>query len=297
MIITRFPNYDMDHRLLLWPDGSTPNYQNSGETETAEITDCIRLSLVQDPDIAVYLAPKRCATGEAFVICPGGSYGVLSYDWEGVQIAKWLNSKGIAGIILKYRLPNSKSNIVSHLSPLLDAERAIRMVRFNADEWNIKKNKVGVIGFSAGGHLAATLITRFDDGKKNPPDPIEQISSRPDFAALICPVITMTNPHVHENSKNNLITADATDIIVSEYSTELHVKANTPPTFIIHSADDDIVKVENSLIMYQALKNKNVPAELHIYPFGGHGFSLAIGKDYLQTWTERFMDWFKLLNK
>ena len=154
-----------------------------------------------------------------------------------------------------------------------------------------------MIGFSAGGHLSASLITRFDEGDKNSSDPIEQISSRPDFAALIYPVITMTKPHVHENSRNNLISADAADNLISEYSNELHVTANTPPTFIIHSADDDIVKVENSLIMYQALKNKNVPAELHIYPFGGHGFSLAIGKDYLETWTERFMDWFRLLDK
>src|SRR5687768_12654178 len=142
----------MDYKILLWPPDSIPNYQNSGETESADITDCIRLSLVQQPDVAVYLPPKRCATGEAFIICPVESYGVLSYDCEGVQIAKWLNSKGIAGIIVKYRLPNSKSNIVGHLSPLLDAKRAIRTVRFHAEEWNIKKDKVGVIGFSAGGH-------------------------------------------------------------------------------------------------------------------------------------------------
>jgi acetyl esterase/lipase len=287
----------MDHRILLWPNGIIPNYQYSGEQEQSEITDCIRLSLVQEPDIVVYLPPKRCATGEAFLICPGGSYGVLSYDWEGVQIAKWLNSKGIAGIVVKYRLPNSKSNIVSHLSPLLDVKRAIRTVRFHADEWNIKKDKVGIIGFSAGGHLAASLITGFDEGNSSSPDPVEKLSARPDFAALIYPVITMCNPHVHENSRNNLIGAEATKEITAQYSTELHVKENTPPTFIIHAADDDIVKVENSLLMYQALKNKNVPAELHIYPFGGHGFSLAIGKDYLEKWTERFMEWFRLLNK
>jgi len=287
----------MDHKVLLWPNGAIPNYQNSGETEQTEITDCIRLSLVQEPDIAVYLPPKRCATGEAFLICPGGSYGVLSYDWEGIQIAKWLNSKGIAGIIVKYRLPNSKSNIVSHHSPLLDVKRAIRTTRFHAEEWNIKNNKIGIVGFSAGGHLAASLITGFDNGDKNSPDPIEQQSSRPDFAALIYPVITMAKPHVHENSRNNLIGMDAEENIIAQYSNELNVKENTPPTFIIHSADDDIVKAENSLLMYQALKNKNIPAELHIYPFGGHGFSLAIGKDYLETWTERFIDWFRFLNK
>ena len=287
----------MDHQLLLWPNGSIPNYQKSGETEQLEITDCIRISLVQNPDIAVYLPPKRCATGEAFLICPGGSYGVLSYDWEGVQIAKWLNSKVIAGIIVKYRLPNSKSNIVGHLSPLLDVKRAFRIIRFHADEWNIQKNKIGVIGFSAGGHLAASLTTRFDEGNKASPDPIEQQSCRPDFAALIYPVITMAQPHVHENSRNNLIGAGANEEITTQYSNELHVKNNTPPSFIVHSADDDIVKVENSLLIYEALKNKNVPVEMHLYPFGGHGFSLAIGKDYLQTWTERFMDWFRLLNK
>ena len=287
----------MDHQLLLWPNGSVPNYQNSGETEQTEITDCIRLSLVQQPDIAVYLPPKRCATGEAFLICPGGSYEVLSYDWEGVQIAKWLNSKGIAGIIVKYRLPNSKSNIVGHLSPLLDVKRAMRLARHHAEEWNFKKDKIGVIGFSAGGHLAATLATCFDEGDKAASDPIEKESCRPDFAGLIYPVITMAPPHVHENSRNNLIRSDAADEIVTQYSNELNVGENTPPCFIIHAADDDIVKVENSILMYQALKNKNVPVEMHLYPFGGHGFSLAIGKEYLQTWPDRFMDWFRLLNK
>ena len=287
----------MDHQLLLWPNGSIPNYQNRGETEQAEITDCIRLSLVQQPDIAVYLPPKRCATGEAFLICPGGSYGVLSYDWEGVQIAKWLNSKGIAGIIVKYRLPNSKSNIVGHLSPLLDVKRAMRLARHHAEEWNFKKDKIGVIGFSAGGHLAATLATCFDEGDKAASDPIEKESCRPDFAGLIYPVITMAPPHVHENSRNNLIRSDAADEIVTQYSNELNVGENTPPCFIIHAADDDIVKVENSILMYQALKNKNISVEMHLYPFGGHGFSLAIGKEYLQTWPDRFMDWFRLLNK
>jgi acetyl esterase/lipase len=287
----------MDHQLLLWPNGSIPNYQNSGETEQTEITDCIRLSLVQQPDIAVYLPPERCASGEAFLICPGGSYGVLSYDWEGVQIAKWLNSKGIAGIIAKYRLPNSKSNIVGHLSPLLDVKRAMRLARHHAEEWNFKKDKIGVIGFSAGGHLAATLATRFDEGDKAASDPIEKESCRPDFAGLIYPVITMKPPHVHENSRNNLIGLNAEDETVTQYSNELNVRENTPPAFIIHAADDDIVKVENSILMYQALKNKNVPVEMHLYPFGGHGFSLAIGKEYLQSWPDRFMDWFRLLNK
>lgn len=287
----------MDYRLPLWTKDSIPNYRNSGEIEQTETTDCIRLSLVQEPDIAVYLPPKRCATGEAFLICPGGSYGVLSYDWEGVQIAKWLNSKGIAGIIVKYRLPNSKSNIVSHLSPLLDVKRAMRITRFHSSGWNIKENKIGIIGFSAGGHLAATLITRFDDGDTSSSDSIERLSCRPDFAGLIYPVITMLDPHVHENSRNNLIGSNATEEIKTQYSNELQVKENTPPCFIIHSADDDIVKVENSLLMYQALKNKNIPAELHIYPFGGHGFSLAIGKDYLQNWTDRFMEWFQVVSK
>jgi acetyl esterase/lipase len=287
----------MDHQLLLWPNGSIPNYQNSGEIEQTDITDCIRLSLVQEPDIAVYLPPKRCATGEAFLICPGGSYGVLSYDWEGVQIAKWLNSKGIAGVIVKYRLPNSKSNIVGHLSPLLDVKRAMRLARHHAEEWSFKKDKIGVIGFSAGGHLAATLATRFDEGDKSASDPIEKESCRPDFAGLIYPVITMKPPHVHENSKNNLIGPDATGEITTQYSNELNVRENTPASFIIHAADDDIVKVENSILMYQALKNKNIPVEMHLYPFGGHGFSLGVGKEYLQTWPDRFMDWFRLLNK
>lgn len=147
--------------LPLYPAGKVPNYQQTGETEKRETTDVLRISLVQTPDIAVYLPNKRNATGEALIICPGGGYRLLSYEWEGVEIAKWLNYKGIAAIILKYRLPDSKSNITPHLSPLLDAKRAMRLVRTHADKWNIQKNKIGIMGFSAGGHLASTLLTKF----------------------------------------------------------------------------------------------------------------------------------------
>ncbi|MES1218580.1 MAG: alpha/beta hydrolase [Bacteroidota bacterium] len=283
--------------LPLWPNGKVPNFQKTDETEVRDTSDIIRISKVQTPDIAVYLPAKRSATGQAVVICPGGGYAILAYEWEGTDIAKLLNAKGIAAIVLKYRLPNSKSNIIPNLSPLMDAKRAIRMVRYYAAKWNIKKDKIGVMGFSAGGHLASTLGTHFDDGDAASKDSIEQFSSRPDFMALIYPVISMTKEIMHKGSRNNLIGEKPTDDLAKLYSNELQVTKQTPPAFLIHAADDKAVPVENSLLFFQALKDNNVPVEMHIYPTGGHGFGLAIGKGYLETWTDRYIDWLRALNK
>ncbi len=277
----------------LWPAGKVPNYQKTTETEKREAGDILTVSYVQQPDIAVFLPTKKNATGQAVVVCPGGGYGVLAYDWEGTDIAKWLNSKGIAAIVLKYRLPNSKSNIVPYQSPLMDAKRAMRLVRANAGQWNIKKDKVGVMGFSAGGHLASTLGTHFDEGNPAAADSVERFSSRPDFMILLYPVITMTKKFMHEGSRNNLIGNHPDEALAKNFSNELQVTKNTPPTFLVHATDDDAVPVENSLVFYQALKDQGVPAEMHLYPTGGHGFGLAIGQYYLQTWTDRCIDWLR----
>lgn len=270
-----------------------PNYQKTNETEKQDTTGTLRISLVQQPDIAVYLPTRGIATGQAVVICPGGGYGILAYDKEGTDVAKLLNGKGITAIVLKYRLPNSKSNVEPHKSPLLDAQRAIRLVRANAAKWNINPNNVGIMGFSAGGHLASTAGTHFDKGNANATDPVDRFSSRPDFMVLAYPVITMSQPYMHAGSRNNLIGANPTTELATLYSNDLQVTKETPPTFIVHATDDAGVPVENALSFYQALKNKGVPAEMHLYPKGGHGFGLAVGKGYLETWTDRCVDWMR----
>lgn len=280
----------------LWPSGKVPNYQKTDEIEKRDTSETIHISRVQFPDMTVYMPAKRNATGQAVIICPGGGYVNLAYDWEGTDVAKLLNSKGITAIVLKYRLPNSKSNIIPNLSPLMDAKRAIRMTRFYATKWNIKKDKVGIMGFSAGGHLASTLGTHFDNGDPKATDSIEQLSSRPDFMILIYPVISMSKNIMHAGSRNSLIGNHPTDELAKLYSNELQVTKETPPTFLVHATDDKGVPVENSLLFYQALKDNNVPAEMHIYPKGGHGFGLALGKGYLETWTDRLIDWLRGLN-
>ena len=282
---------------LLWPNGNIPNYKKTAEVEKRDTTGIGRISLVQQPAIEVYLPSKQSATGQAIVVCPGGGYGILAYDWEGTDIAKWLNANGIAAIVLKYRLPNSKSNVDPKLSPLLDAQRAIRTVRANAGKWNIKKDKIGIIGFSAGGHLASTAGTHFDKGNPTAADTIDRQSSRPDFMVLMYPVITMLRQSMHQGSRNNLIGANADSATTKYYSNELQVTKETPPTFLVHASDDKTVPVENSIIFYQALIANSIPAEMHIYPYGGHGFGLAIGKGYLSTWTDRCIDWLQSLNK
>lgn len=284
-----------EYKLLLWPSGNIPNYKKTNEVEKRDSSGIVRISLVQQPMIDVYLPSKQNATGQALVVCPGGGYGILAYDWEGTDIAKWLNANGIAAIVLKYRLPNSKSNIDPKLSPLLDAQRALRFVRANAEKWNIKKDKIGIMGFSAGGHLASTAGTHFDKGNPNATDSIDRISSRPDFMILMYPVITMSQPYMHQGSRNNLIGTMADSATAKYYSNDLQVTGETPPTLLVHATDDKAVPVENTLSFYQALKNNGVPAEMHIYPYGGHGFSLAIGKGYLQTWTDRCMEWLRSL--
>lgn len=280
--------------IPLWGD-KLPNSQPSDEIEKSETNGILRISKVQTPTLEVFLPFERNATGKAVVICPGGGYGFLSYDWEGTDVAKWFNAQGIAAFVLKYRLPQSKSIVIQHEAPLQDAQRALRLVRFHAEKWKVDKNKVGVIGFSAGGHLASTLGTQFGKTTVNATDEIDKISARPDFMALVYPVISMKYPVTHTGSRNNLLGNTPSEALVNEYSNELQVNSNTPPTFIVHSADDEVVPVENSLDFYKALKDADVKAEMHIYPEGGHGYALAIGKGYLQKWTDRLADWLNAL--
>jgi len=280
--------------LPLW-EGDPPNYQETGEVTIFDTADIVRVRNVQKPDIAIFLPSKKNATGEAVVICPGGGYGILAYDWEGSDIARWLNSNGIAAFVLKYRLPGSKSNIVPHKSPLMDAQRAMRMVRSHAEKWNIDPAKIGIMGFSAGGHLASTLSTHYDGGDSSSPDPVEQESCRPDFSVLVYPVISFTEDFQHSGSRINLIGKDADEEMVNYFSNELQVTKDTPPAILIHSDDDKAVPVENSIVYYKALRANQVGSELHIYPYGGHGYSLAIGQGHLASWPDRVIDWIRYI--
>jgi len=282
--------------LPLW-EGDPPNYKETGEVTIWDTSDIVRVRLVQKPDIAAFLPSKKNATGEAVVVCPGGGYGILAYDWEGSDIARWLNSQGIAAFVLKYRLPGSNSNIVPHKSPLMDAQRAMRMVRAHAEQWNIDPGKIGIMGFSAGGHLASTLSTHYDAGDPSSADPIEQQSCRPDFSVLVYPVISFTGEFSHSGSRKALLGEDADPELVSYYSNELQVDEDTPPAILIHSDDDTAVPAENSIAYYEALRANQVSSELHIYPYGGHGYSLAIGQGHLSTWPDRVIDWIRYIHQ
>jgi acetyl esterase/lipase len=277
--------YSQSMKINLWPAGSIPLSIKNNIQEEAISTDIIRIGKVQVPLIEVYLPNKRSATGQGVVICPGGGYSILAYDWEGTDIAKFLNSKGIAAFVLKYRLPDVLSSTAPDQVPLLDAKQAMRIVRARATEWNINPNKIGIMGFSAGGHLASTLSTHFEEDTK------------PDFSILIYPVISMDKSITHSGSRNNLIGNHPSDEMIKLYSNELQVSTKTPPTFLIHATDDDVVPVENSLLYYQALKKNKVSTEMHIYPTGGHGFGLANGNKSLESWSNLMIEWIKGLNK
>ncbi|WP_166963091.1 alpha/beta hydrolase [Yeosuana marina] len=280
--------------VSLW-DGVVPNSQKSDEEEIITNTDSKRISLVQNPTLEVYLPTKRNATGQAVIVCPGGGYHYLTYDFEGTDIAKWFNSKGIAAFVLKYRLPNSKSIKISYEAPLQDAQRAIRIVRSQAEKWNVNPNKIGIIGFSAGGHLASTLGTQFNTPNHFKETAIDTISARPDFIALIYPVVTMKLDYTHKGSRTNLLGENPSEDLVKQFSNELQVTKNTPPTFIVHAEDDHSVPVENSLQLYKALKDNGVITEMHLYPYGGHGFGLALGQGRLEHWTDRLYEWLQSL--
>jgi acetyl esterase/lipase len=282
--------------LPLWEE-DPPNYRETGEVTIWDTSDIVRIRLVQKPDLAVFLPSAKNATGEAVVICPGGGYQILAYDWEGSDIARWFSARGIAAFVLKYRLPGARNNIVPHQSPLLDARRALRLVRYHAEAWNIDPEKVGIMGFSAGGHLASTLSTHFDQGDPGSSDPVDRISCRPDFSVLIYPVISFSGEFIHTGSRVALLGEDPEQELVTYYSNELQVNADTPPAILIHSYDDSGVPPENSLAYYQALRKYQVPAELHLYPYGGHGYSLAIGKGYLATWPDRVLDWIRYITE
>ena len=221
------------------------------------------------PTLTPFLAPNP--TGAAMVICPGGGYSGLSMDHEGTNYARWLNQIGVSAFVLKYRLG---SRGYRHPVMLRDAARALRTTRFRAKEWKIDPNRIGIMGSSAGGHLAATLLTHFDAGKAGDADPIERESSRPNLGVLCYPVITM-GPDTHGGSRFNLLGPNPSPELVENLSNELQVTPQTPPTFLWHTVADELVKVENSMLFASALRKSGVPFDLHIYQNGGHGLGLG----------------------
>ena len=276
-----------DSLVYLWPDGTSPKSEG---LETSAKNGILWIENVQEPTLEVYLPSKQNSTGQGVLICPGGGYQGLAYDWEGTDIAKWLNANGIAGFVLKYRLPNEGTGGTK--APHMDAKRGLRIMRANATRWNLNPDKIGVMGFSAGGHLASTLGTQFGKKESNPVDDIDELSDRPDFMILMYPVISMAKNITHGGSRKNLIGENPNESMISRYSSELNITSSTPPTLLIHSADDEAVPVENSIQFFLGLKRNKVPAEMHVYPEGGHGYSLAINNGPA-SWPETALAWLR----
>ena len=260
---------------LLWPGGA-PGAQGDQDSDK--------------PAITPYLVPEGRGTGTAVVVCPGGGYGALAMDHEGDQVARWLNSIGVAAFVLRYRLGPK----YHHPIELGDAQRAIRTVRAKATEFRVMPDRIGIMGFSAGGHLASTAGTHFDSGNAGAPDPIDRVSSRPDFLILGYPVISFTTPYTHRGSLRNLLGDNPDSKLVESLSNELQVTAQTPPTFLFHTNADTGVPAENSVLFYMALRKAGVPAEMHIYELGPHGVGLAPTDEALSTWPARLADWLRV---
>lgn len=230
----------------------------------------VKLSKAEVPSLTLYLPIKEKATGTAILVIPGGAYGFLAIQEEGTAIGKVFAESGIAAFVLKYRLPKRETMRDKSFGPLMDAQQAMKTIRSNATNWNLNPAKVGVIGYSAGGHLASTLGTHYS--KSYIPNK-DNIGLRPDFMIQVYPVITMNDQLTHMGSKINLLGMEPSKEKVDLFSNELQVTKDTPPTYLTHCADDQVVDVNNSIVFYQALKKNKVDAELHLFPKGNHGFT------------------------
>lgn len=257
--------------LPLWPGGA-PGALGVGEQDV--------------PAVTVYAPPLESAGGAAILICPGGGYGHLAAH-EGEPVARWLNVLGITGVVLRYRLGPRYRHPTMHD----DAARAMRLLRAHAPRWRLDPRRIGILGFSAGGHLASTVATRFDDGKPGADDPIERESSRPDLAILLYPVITLGGHYAHEGSRTNLLGERPAEDLVRALSSETQVTARTPPTFLLHTNEDRGVPAENSLLFALALRHAGVPVELHLYERGAHGFGMGANDPVLSGWPAQCAAW------
>jgi acetyl esterase/lipase len=276
--------------IPLYAAGKIPNSiaVPDPEVKTVDKGGSVRYAKTSVPTLEVLLPPKDIANGTAVVICPGGGYTYTSYTHEGIKIAEAFNKMGVAAFILKYRIPSDAYMVDKNIGPLQDAQTAIKMVRMRAAEWGVDTAKVGIIGFSAGGHLASTAGTHF-----NMPviENKEKTNLRPTFMILGYPVLDLSDSLMHKGSRVNLLGDNPSAEKIKLYSANYQVSKQTPPTFIVHAEDDRTVKVQNSIVMYQALLKAGVPAELHIYPKGGHGF--GINDTNTGHWIDRAQDWMK----
>ncbi len=280
-------------------EGDIPNNKPNIENQEKIVLENggFRISDVSKPTLTRFMAQKP--NGISVIICPGGGYGRLAFDHEGVEVAKAFNAIGISAFVLKYRLPSDKTQIDRSLAPLQDAQQAIRLVRKNAAKWGLKADKIGIMGFSAGGHLAASAETHF--AMKADPSVASSLamtsdttSVRPDFAILVYPVVSFGEEIMHKGSRNNLIGDKPTVEKTQLFSNELQVTPQTPPTFLVHAADDGTVPVENSIRFYQACVKNKVPVEMHLYPHGGHGFGMN-NKTTEDKWFDRLANWLKAM--
>jgi acetyl esterase/lipase len=279
---------DSQEFIPLWPDGNKPNANGK------KITDSLfneRIWRVATPGVYAFVVPKSENKGTAVLICPGGGYERLSHLYNGFNLAKWYNSIGVNAFVLIYRLPHQQDLQQRQLAPLQDAQRAMRLIRANASKWNIKTDKIGVMGVSAGGHVASTLGTHFED-VSSVNDYLDTFSYRSNFMILLSPVISM-GKYAHPGSKKYFIGPDSTKQMIEKYSNELQVSVATPPTFIVHAFNDSSVKVQNSLFFYNALIDKNVNASIHIFPQGGHGIRLDDNPGSTDLWLNLLELWLK----
>jgi len=248
---------------------------------------------VSRPSLTIFLAPKEKATGAAVIICPGGGYSNLAMGYEGTEVAQRFNESGISAFVLKYRIPNDETMISKEIGPLQDAQRALLIVRSRAAEWGIDPKRIGIMGFSAGGHLAATAGTHF---QKNYIDNPDHISLRPDFMLLIYPVISFKAPIAHMGSANNLIGPNPSQEQIKEFSNEMQVTDLTPPAFLVHAKDDNVVPYANSLVFAEALKNHHIPVKVFLYEQGGHGFGMT-NHTSQQRWMDLCIEWVASLKR
>jgi len=277
--------------IVLWPEQIPNSINNSEYQEIEEINNGLltRVSKVSIPTLTVFLPEENKSNGTAVVICPGGGYSHLAMDKEGFKVARWLNTLGITAFVLKYRLPNDDIMINKTIGPLQDAQEAIRIVRRNAKKYNIDPEKVGVMGFSAGGHLASTLSTHYNDKVYFH----DNISAKPNFSILMYPVISMNENITHKGSKNNLLGDSPSEDLIDYYSNEKQIDSLTPPTLLVHSNDDKVVPIDNAVNYYLELRNNGVSAEAHFYEKGGHGFGLGVNETS-PHWTAQCEQWLRI---
>ncbi|MES2645287.1 MAG: alpha/beta hydrolase [Bacteroidota bacterium] len=266
--------------------GTIPGNKNVPDNESS-VTEggILRISNITKPTLAIFLPAQP--NGTAVVICPGGGYGINAMGHEGIEIARKFNEMGITAFVLKYRLPKDAAQEDKTIAPLQDAQQAIKVVRDNAVKWKINPNRIGIMGFSAGGHLASTAGTHF---QKSFIENLNNTNLRPDFMLLIYPVISFVDTVGHMGSRDNLVGKNASPETIKLFSNEQQVSSGTPPAFLVHAADDKAVPSENSIRFYQALIKNKVPAELHIYQGGGHGFGLK-NPTTKELWMDRCANW------